>query len=532
MKMKSGNTSGKILHNSLWYGLETVLDLIVFMGASIAVARYLGPEKLGHFSAINFPVMLICAASGTGLASATRKYMTDFLGMGRVGAARAVYQFNYKYQLFGALAITVIGLCIVWPLVDRANRTMAVLMVLSIIPGMMSWVPANANLAFEDASKNTVSALGYVFSYAVMISLTLYFKWDLPGIAASFLIGRTVEMVMRTVPLNKFLKTLPLEPLPPDVAGKIRRFCLQAIAIQILISLVWSRSEIFFLTAFSDMKQVAFYSVSAGLVDRLLIFPRIFGGATGISLMAESARDRFRAGSIVNNACRYLCLIALPVHIGAALLARQAVWVVYGEKYIPAVPVMVVAALFAIPRAFQDMPDILMRTADRQWDLLRCLIYTGILNMAFDFLLIPRYGAIGAAFGNGIGQAFGVMLLWYTARKIYEFTLPFKAMVRIGIATAVMGSVTYAVSRRLTPVLGLCAGILAGIPTYLLMIRLLRALEPADYLRLKMIGNRFPSSIHRGFDGALRFMVPRYRQAEAAGVTPAVTSSKPAASEK
>lgn len=514
--MKTGSTSGKILHNSLWYGLETLLDMIVFMIASIAVARYLGPEKLGYFAAINFPVLLICTASGTGLAMATRKYMTDFLGVGRVGAARAVYEFNYKYQLLGALIITAIGLCIVWPLVAPSNRLMAVLMVVSIIPGMMSWVPAQANLAFEDASKNTISALGYVFSYAIMIVLTIYFKWDLPGVSAAFLVGRTVETVMRTIPLNRFLKTLPLEPLPEDLTGRIRRFCLQAIAIQILISIVWSRSEIFFLTAFSDIKQVAFYSVSAGLADRLLTFPKVFGAATGVSLMAESARDRLRVGSIVNNAFRYLGLIALPVHVGAALLARQAVWVVYGEKYMPAVPVMVIAAIFAIPRAFQDMPDTMMRSADRQWDLMRCLIYTGILNMVLDFALIPRYGAIGAAIGNGLGQAFGVALLWYTARKIYEFTLPVQSMVRIGIATAVMAAVTYGVSRSLGPVLGLVVGIAAGAPAYLLMVRMLHALEPADYLRLKMVGNHLPSTLRRGFDGALQFMVPRYREAEAA----------------
>ncbi|MEO8724930.1 MAG: polysaccharide biosynthesis C-terminal domain-containing protein [Acidobacteriaceae bacterium] len=516
MKMKTGSTSRKILHNSLWYGLETILDMLVFMAASIAVARYLGPEKLGYFSAINFPVMLICGASGTGLALATRKYMTDFLGVGQVGAARAVYEFNYKYQLLGALVITAIGLAIVWPLVGHANRLMAVLMVLSIIPGMMSWVPAQANLAFEDASKNTISALGYVFSYGILIVLTIRFKWDLPGVAASFLIARTIETVMRTVPLNRFLKTLPLEPLPDELAGRIRRFCLQAIAIQVLISVVWSRSEIFFLTAFSDIKQVAFYSVSAGLADRLLIFPKVFGSATGASLMAESARDRFRVGSIVNNAFRYLGLIALPVHVGAALLARQAVWVVYGEKYMPAVPVMIIAAITAIPRAFQDMPDTLMRSADRQWDLLRCLIYTGILNMALDFALIPRYGAIGAAIGNGVGQTFGVVLLWYTARKIYEFTLPWRSMVRIGLATAVMAAVTFAVARSLSPAWALAAGVAAGAPTYMWMVRLLHALEPLDYLRLKMVGDRLPSPLRRGFDGALQFLVPGYRHAEAA----------------
>ena len=47
-------SSAKILSNSFWFGLETALEAIVFLGTSVAVARYLGPEKLGYFSYINF----------------------------------------------------------------------------------------------------------------------------------------------------------------------------------------------------------------------------------------------------------------------------------------------------------------------------------------------------------------------------------------------------------------------------------------------------------------------------------------------
>jgi O-antigen/teichoic acid export membrane protein len=480
------------------------------MGASIAVARYLGPEKLGYFSAVNFPVMMICSASGTGMALATRKYMADFLGTGQFGIARAVYEFSYKYQLLGALIITVIGLAIVAAVMPHQHLLMAVLMVLSILPGMMTVVAAQANLAFEDASKNTLSSMGYLVSYSVAIVLTLRLNWDLPGVASALLLGRTVEVVMRTVPLRRFLRSLPLDTLPVEVKGRIRRFCLQAIGIQILVSIVWERSEIFFLTAFSDMKEVAFYSVSAGLVDRLLVFPKVFGMAAGVSLMAESARERFRVSGIVYNACRYLSLVAIPLHIGAALLARQAVWVVYGTKYMPAVPVMVIAALFAVPRAFQELPSTLMRAADRQWDLMRCLIITGVLNAALDLALIPHHGAIGAAIGNGVAQGFGVGLLWFTAHKMYEFTWPVASTIRIVAATAVMGLATFGVSRLLSPLYGMLAGIAAGVPVYLFMIRAFHALDAEDYTRLMLVESRLPSGLRSSFDAAVRFMVPRY----------------------
>ena len=91
MSSRSTTATGKILNNSFWYGLETIIETVAFFGTSVAVARYLGPSKLGYFSYINFFVTIVTRTSGTGLASSTRKYMSEYLGLDQPGTARAVY---------------------------------------------------------------------------------------------------------------------------------------------------------------------------------------------------------------------------------------------------------------------------------------------------------------------------------------------------------------------------------------------------------------------------------------------------------
>jgi O-antigen/teichoic acid export membrane protein len=98
--------------------------------------------------------------------------------------------------------------------------------------------------------------------------------------------------------------------------------------------------------------------------------------------------------------------------------------VVYGDKYLGAVPVLIVAAILGIFRAFQEIPDTLLRAADQQRDLLTWMGITGAVNLLLDWLLIPHYGAVGAAWGNGLGQAFGVIAIWMQARRFYRFGLP------------------------------------------------------------------------------------------------------------
>lgn len=504
----TSSAAGKILHNSFWYGLETIVETVIFLGTSIAVARYLGPQKLGYFSYINFFVTIVTRTSGTGLANATRKYMSEFLAAGRPGTARAVYQLAYRYQLLGAIAITVLGLAGVIGFGDPAFRWMSVILVLSMLPGVMSWVPANANQAFEDVSKNTFSAFCYIATYTAIILLTLRFHWDLVGVASALFVGRTVEVVLRTIPLHARLRRLPLDTLDEVLVARIRRFCLQALGIQVLMSVVWDRSEMVFLRAFSSLDQIAFYSVSFGLANNLLVIPRTFGSATGITLMVEAGRAPERIRSIVNHASRYLLLIALPVHLGAAAITRQAIGVAYGVKYAGAVPVLVVASILSIARAFQEIPETLMRAADRQKQLLIWLTITGVVNLALDAVLIPRYAAVGAAWGNGLSQAFGIVAAWRQARRFYDFSFPVSAAVRLGVAACMMAAAAYGIGRAVPGLVGVALAVLTAIPLYVVVVKLVGGLEASDRMRLAPIGRRLPVPLRDAYLAAIAFATP------------------------
>jgi O-antigen/teichoic acid export membrane protein len=506
---KSSNTvAGKILHNSIWFGMETVLEAVAFLGTSIAVARYLGPDKLGYFVYINFFVITITRTGGSGIASATRKYMSEFLGLDNPGAARAIYDLAFRYQLIASCAIAAVGVAAVLLFGDRHYRLMSSLLLISIVPGLMSCIPAQANQALEDVAPNSISAFFYLISWVVGIALTVHFKWDLVGIAGSLFAGRTIEVVIRTIPLHARLRSMPLEPLERDLVRRVRRYCVQGVGIQLLSSLVWDRSEVLFLKHYSSLAQVAFYSVSFTLTGNLLTFPRIFTGATGISLMVEATREPGRIRNIVNNASRVLLLAAIPVHLGAAAIAGQALAFVYGDRYLGAIPAVIVAAMLSIPRAFQEIPDVLLRAADRQREILVWFSITGVLNLGLDWYLIPRYGSTGAAWGNGLAQAFGIIAIWRQARRFYDFSFPVWNAVRLTTAGLVMGCGAWYVVRRLPGLPGLAASVAAAALIYLILVKLLHGLDASDRERLAPIGNRLPGPARRAYLALLAFATP------------------------
>jgi O-antigen/teichoic acid export membrane protein len=279
-------------------------------------------------------------------------------------------------------------------------------------------------------------------------------------------------------------------------------------AIQLLTAVVWNRSEIIFLRRYSTLEQIAFYSTSAGLASKLLLVPRTFGSATGVTLMVESSRDSGRVDSIVENAFRYLLLVAIPVHLGAAAVASQAIRTAYGPRYIGAIPVMVIASILSLPLAFQQIPESLLNAADQLRRMFLWLAVTGVLNMVLDWAFIRHYGAVGAAWGNGLAQGFGLCALWMEARRYYTFSFPVRAAGRLLLAGSIMAAIAFALVRTVHGLPGLIAAISVSPPLYVLLVKVFHGLEASDRVRLNPLGSRLPGPLRRAYFATIAFVTP------------------------
>jgi O-antigen/teichoic acid export membrane protein len=153
---------------------------------------------------------------------------------------------------------------------------------------------------------------------------------------------------------------------------------------------------------------------------------------------------------------------------------------------------MRIAAAFALFRAYVCIPDALLRIGDNQAGFIRCMVMAGIVNMGFDIPLILKWGAGGAAVGNGIGQALGVALIWVVAAKQFSFGVSWKAQARFFVAALIPAMVALASVRLSAGIAGLCVAIGAAVPLYFVCLRFLRAFEPTDLEKLRLISDRLP----------------------------------------
>ena len=80
---------------------------------------------------------------------------------------------------------------------------------------------------------------------------------------------------------------------------------------------------------------------------------------------------------------------------------------------------------------------------NKQKDMLGYLALGAIANIAFNVLLIPRFGIVGSAIATLIAQLIYVSLTWRLVKKINNF-LTFPYLKKILTAAIVMAGVSFA----------------------------------------------------------------------------------------
>lgn len=496
--------SRTIARNSAWFGLETGINMLLTFFTSIAVARSIGPTKLGYFLYVWYLINAASTIGSLGIPTATRKYMSEFYGCGQAGIARSIFFRTLGFQTAFASAITLAAILLVVATGDPQYRTVALLMSASILPVMINSIPAQANMAAENMAANVPGSLVSTGIFVTAVFVSIATGAGLVGISIGIVTMRTAEMFVRIIPVFRRLRTIPAAPIPDALRRRMLLFSGRSMVLLILGLVVWDRSELIFLKNFcADIRQVAFYSVAFNITERLLLVSQIFGQATGSTIMAQYGRDRTRLPAMVSAATRYLALVSLPVHFGLAAIAGSVMLLVYGPRYELAIPALTIAAVLGVFKAFLLPAQHLMESTENQNQLIKWGVIAGVLNLTLDALLIPKHGAIGAAIANGSTQAFSVVTLWAVASRLLGVRLPYAFLARIAVLSGTMAVAVHFLVASLPPLACVAAGSIAGVLLYVALLRLFGRLSIQDFERLSQVRHHLPHRLQSIFDFGL-----------------------------
>src|ERR1700751_4213828 len=95
----TASSNAKVIgRNFVFMGLEVVITLVCTLLTTVAIARVVGPTKLGYFNLVFWLTTITCSVGSLGIPLTTFKYMGEFLGGGKKEFARAVFFYNLWAQ--------------------------------------------------------------------------------------------------------------------------------------------------------------------------------------------------------------------------------------------------------------------------------------------------------------------------------------------------------------------------------------------------------------------------------------------------
>ena len=273
---------------------------------------------------------------------------------------------------------------------------------------------------------------------------------ELVGLSAGLLTARVVDACLRFYfSRHRFPKGLPVVAILPELRKRMYDYCLQSIALLVLDLIVWERVEVAFLEPYKA--QLAFYMCGFQLTSILMTLPTSFAWACGASLMVQKGRDPDSANRMTGVWVRFLALLVFPLTLGMAALSGPAIRLIFGPKYEPAIPVIAVMAIMTIPKGLFSPAQQLLMANEKLRFIVRWEVLAAAFTLTLDYILISRYGAMGAAWGNGTAQLLAAGGIWIYAIEQERLRLPWLALAKTFGSSAIMATLVYCFALFLTP---------------------------------------------------------------------------------
>ena len=486
-----------IARNTGWFGLESVVGLVIGFFSTILIARYLGPTNNGYLITVSYVVGVVSNLGGMGIPATTRKYMAEFIGMGDWGTAKYIYYRTIMLQT-GLATLATAGL-LFWVLKDApgAYKLASALIVLSVWPSMVNSISSQANGATEDLSSNIPASILSTFTYFIAIGATVVFKWGVVGVGVSLLCMRSVDFLVRFFPAMRRVSAWKITHVhPPELSKRMLTFAWQSVASMVVALIVWDRCEVILLYKLCpDIRQVSFYSAAFTMAGQLLLGATIFASAAGTTIFAQYGRDKSRLPDITASTFRYLALISNPLHLISAALAVPTLLLLFGSQYAGAAAVVMLAPLLCLPKAFVGPIQSLLQSMERQSYVIVATVIAGIVDIGVAWYFIPSLGAVGACIGSGAAQLTAVGLMWATGSYLYKVKLPWLQVAKIFFISILASLTAHYIAMQLSWLLGILLGGLASLIVLFGLMYLMHVLETEDIDRFKILAGMLPRSI-------------------------------------
>jgi len=417
-------------------------NVLVSFGSILILTRLLDAAEYGRYALVMVVMQLSHTLIFTWMEAAMERFH-----------ARAVRQGNLKDHLF-TLYRTAVVMCIGGLIVFMSVIYMApiaddlkTILTFALASTASQTILRLGTEAHKAANRITRYSVTYsaqmIVSFTIGILLIVLTPLREAGPFAGLLIGNILVLCFD---LPYMLKRMKGGSYRPD---KTKSYMLYGLPIcfSLVLEYALSTSDRFVIAALLGEGDVGRYSAGYGLANRSIDVLFVWIGLAVTPMLVRTLETAGQAECIeqLKHYGATLLLVTMPAAVGLGLVAQPAS-VLLGEPVREAgaqiIPWIVGAGVvngmisYYIQRAFMLGGKTKM--------LPITMIAPMVLNLGLNFVLLPKYGLMGAVYATVISYAFGLILAFIVARRYFPLPVPAEAFLKTGFACALMAGAVLA----------------------------------------------------------------------------------------
>ncbi len=397
----------RLIKNFLSVGVINAFALLVGFLVSVLLARSLGVEVFGQYSFIMSLVPLLALPIAAGLPQLLTREIAGYIELKQWGLFQGGIKSAYSWVgLSSAVLVLVCFVFFLSGLIPLAGYGFVIPLALLLVglnglnavrQGIMRGLGSPSMAVLPEMLVQPLLLLVSLFVLNTLFDLNLLAALSAHVVSALFAMISAVVILRRLLPEEvhgpepEFRKKQWLKALLPF--GLLQIFAVLNLNIgTVLVGFLSTDAEVAAMRVAEKFSQLIVLPV---IISNFVIAPHI--------VVAWKKRDMERMQLLARHSARATFLLCLPFSMAFILWGEPLLSLVYGEAFAIAAQPLSIIAFGQIVKGFCGPVGILLTMTNHEGETLKCHIVALLVSVSLCLLLIPHYGASGAAVGISVG---------------------------------------------------------------------------------------------------------------------------------
>lgn len=285
-----------------------------------------------------------------------------------------------------------------------------------------------------------IGIIGSQFVTLILGSIFLFLKLPLIFLILAFTIPSVLNATFAAMMLATRYQIRIVPHFDKEILAHLGKIAIP-FALTAIFARVYGYIDSILLSKLAGDTAVGWYSIPYKITFAFQFIPLALVAALYPRFSEYFAHSKEKLAFIFEQGIKYLLIIAFPIAIGIALLAKDIVITLYTTEYANSIlplQILIISLLFS----FVSFPIGSFLNACNKQAIQTVIVGTVmVINIILNLALIPRYGVVGAAsaafVGNFLLTVIGYSFVPRITRISHMFLL--KTIFQVILATVVMG---------------------------------------------------------------------------------------------